>query len=100
MGRALGSLNKITRAENDVFDLAFKKLGGWKGLVKWAKNGHLGEFYTLYVKRQPKHIKTEDTNKTHEQFIQMIKNEQEQRQLEKGKPVMVLDAPVKEAGKS
>ncbi len=69
-------------------------------MVKWAQNGNLGMFYKLYVKRLPKILQIEDTNKTHEQFITMIKDEQEKKLLEKGKPVMVLDAPAKVAEKS
>ncbi len=90
---------RVPKKIREQFGDCFERMGGVEGLYEWAQE-NLKSFYTLYAKMAEKHIKTEDTNKTHEQFIEMIRIEQEQRRIESGKPVMVLDAPAKVAEKS
>jgi hypothetical protein len=55
-GRPKGSINKIARAAKENIEIAFDRLGGIEGLVKWAgKNDHnRGIFYqSLYSKILP-----------------------------------------------
>lgn len=54
-GRPKGVPNKVTTAAKEAFALAFDKLGGIDGLVKWANSDpdNLKVFYTLYARLIP-----------------------------------------------
>lgn len=101
-GRHPGQLNRITTAHNLVFSEAFDLLGGVDGLIKWAqglegtctipKDGNnLALFYTLFAKRLPKHQINEDLNRSHEQFIELMKIENQQRLETAGQPVGLIE---------
>lgn len=101
MTRPLNSPNEVTRITREVFNLAFEQLGGVPALVRWAnglegtcttaKNGNnLKHFYTLFAKVLPKEIKTEDVNRTHEQFVEFMKLQDDQKKLDEGKPATLL----------
>ena len=95
MPRTVGAVNESTRITREVFNLAFTELGGVQRLVEWAeKDDNLKHFYTLFAKVLPKEVKTEDQNRTHEQFIEW--SEQKDRELlaEAGKPAGLIEAPV------
>ncbi len=107
MSRPFGSENEQTRVTREVFSQAFLELEGVAGLVKWAKglegtctvpkNGdNLKDFYKLFAKTLPKEIKTEDKNKTQENFVKWIQAEEERLSLEKGTPAKMIDAPCEE----
>jgi hypothetical protein len=91
-GRPLGSKDQITKVTRQVFNDAFLELGGVPALVEFAKESttNMRHFYTLFAKVLPKEVKTEDMNRTHEQFIELMKLENEQREIDKGKPVALL----------
>ena len=102
MSREVGSENAITKATREVFTKAFFMLGGEDRLVKWAnglegtcttpKNGdNLKHFYTLFVKQLPKHVKTEDVNKSQENFVKWIQAEEAKRKLEAGTPAKLIE---------
>ena len=94
MPRTVGAVNESTRITREVFNLAFTELGGVRRLVEWAeKDDNLKHFYTLFAKVLPKEIKTEDQNRAHEQFIELMMMEEEQRKLEEGKPFEFIEAP-------
>jgi len=93
MPRTVGAVNESTRITREVFNLAFTELGGVRRLVEWAeKDDNLKHFYTLFAKVLPKEIKTEDQNRTHEQFIELMMMDEERKKLEEGKPAMLIDA--------
>ena len=93
MPRTVGAVNESTRITREVFNLAFTELGGVQRLVEWAeKDDNLKHFYTLFAKVLPKEIKTEDQNRTHEQFIELMMMDEERKKLEEGKPAMLIDA--------
>ena len=105
MGRPLGSENHITRVTRDVFSQAFLEIGGVSALVKWARGltgtcttlkagdkDNLKDFYKLFAKTLPKEIKTEDVNKTQENFVKWIQAEEERLRIEKGTPVKLIEA--------
>lgn len=54
-GRPKGSVNKATASAKEAFALAFDELGGFGGMVKWAKADpdNLKTFYTLYARLIP-----------------------------------------------
>ena len=54
-GRPAGTPNKVTTAAKEAFALAFDKLGGIEGLVRWANADpdNLKVFYTLYARLIP-----------------------------------------------
>ena len=109
MPRTPGSENEITKATREVFTKAFFMLGGEDRLARWAegyettcttekKNGNnLKQFYTLFAKTLPKHVKTEDINKSQENFVKWIQAEEERLRLEAGQPHKLIDSPVKVA---
>ncbi len=99
-----GTETERTKITREVFSEAFLNLEGVEGLVKWAKglegtctspkNGNnLKLFYTLFAKTLPKEIKTEDRNKTHEQFIKWIQSEEAKKLAESGQPTALIEAP-------
>jgi hypothetical protein len=101
-GRLPGAVSELTKVTREVFSEAFIHLGGAKGLIKWAKglegtcttakNGdNMSMFYTLFAKTLPKEIKTEDLNRTHEQFIELMKEDKEHKQLTAGKPLELVE---------
>lgn len=86
-----GSQNKITKITREVFNEAFQLLGGVPALVAWSKEeGNMKHFYTLFAKVLPKEIKTEDLNRTHEQFVELMRLLDEQKKLDEGKPAALL----------
>ena len=98
-----GCPNEITKATRHVFNEAFLKLGGVEALVKWAhglegtcttptKGDNMKHFYTLFAKTLPKEIKTEDMNRTHEQFIELIQMENQNKLETKGQPLELIEA--------
>ncbi len=102
---------ETTRIRREVFSKAFVQLGGVDRLVRWAeglegtctvpKNGNnLKDFYKLFAKTLPKEImnKTEDVNKSQENFVRWIQAEEEKLRLEEGRPDKILDVPAKVAG--
>jgi hypothetical protein len=54
-GRPKGSENKLTRSAKEAFQLAFEGLGGWEGMMAWAKRDtdNMKTFYTLYARLIP-----------------------------------------------
>lgn len=54
-GRPKGAVNKTTKGAKEAFALAFDELGGYEGMVKWAKSDpeNLKTFYTLYARLIP-----------------------------------------------
>lgn len=54
-GRPQGAVNKLTRSAKEAFALAFDKLGGYEGMVRWAQADpdNLKVFYTLYARLIP-----------------------------------------------
>jgi hypothetical protein len=92
MPRTVGAVNESTRITREVFSLAFAELGGVQRLVEWAeKDDNLKHFYTLFAKVLPKELKVEDQNRTHEQFIELMMKEAEQKEIEEGKPFELVD---------
>lgn len=105
-GSVPGRINNSTSAYNHVFSEAFDLLGEAQGisgverLVLWAEEenkygikSNLKEFYAIFAKRLPRiqHNTTEDLNRTHEAFIELMAM-QKQEQLEaKGQPVNLLE---------
>jgi hypothetical protein len=86
-----GCPNKITTIR-EKFGECFDRMGGVDALLEWAVSNKKS-FYNIYAKMASKEIKMENTNRTHEQFIEFMKLEAEQMQLDKGKPMMLVDAP-------
>jgi len=91
-----------TKVSREVFSEAFIGLGGADRLIKWAnglegtcttpKNGdNLKAFYTLFVKQLPKEIKTEDLNKSQENFVRYIQAQEARLKLESGTPAKMID---------
>ena len=94
---------EATRVTRKVFSEAFIGLGGVDRLIQWAKglegtcatpqNGdNMKEFYKLFAKTLPKEIKTEDVNKTQENFVKWIQAEEERLRIEKGTPAKLIEA--------
>ena len=54
-GRPKGAKNKTTVAAKEAFQMAFDELGGFKELVRWAKDDpdNRKVFYTLYARLIP-----------------------------------------------
>jgi hypothetical protein len=109
-GRIPGAVNELTKVTREVFSEAFIQLGGVPRLMKWAeglegtcttaKNGdNLKLFYTLFAKVLPKEIKTEDLNRTHEQFIELMKMDKEQKVLTAGQPLELVEVSTGTEGK-
>lgn len=103
MSRLEGTLNQRTLVTREVFSDAFIQLGGVPRMLKWAqekdKEGNtpnMSLFYTLFAKVLPKEIKTENLNRTHEQFIEMIRHMDTQDQIAQGRPAMLMVAENKE----
>ena len=103
-----GCPNEITKITRQVFSDAFVELGGVSRLMRWAQGyettcttetkpekTNLKHFYTLFAKVLPKEIKTEDMNRTHEQFIELINAENKQLELTKGEPAGLIEASAK-----
>ena len=88
-----GCPNKITTIR-EKFGECFDRMGGVDALLEWAEDNKKS-FYSMYAKMASKEIKMENTNRTHEQFIELMKLETEQKQLDKGKPMMLVDVPDK-----
>lgn len=99
------------RLTKEVFSLAFNRLGGVERLVKWAeglegtcttpaKGNNLKIFYTLFAKTLPKELKTEDMNKSQENFIKLIQAQEEQKRIEKGTPTKLIEASVENLDKN
>ena len=59
-GRPSGVPNKTTIAAKEAFALAFDELGGYAGMVAWAKRDpdNLKVFYTLYARLIPTDVTT------------------------------------------
>ena len=59
-GRPKGAVNKTTIAAKEAFALAFDELGGYEGMVAWAKRDpdNLKVFYTLYARLIPTDVTT------------------------------------------
>lgn len=60
-GRLKGELNKITLSQKEAYDFAFNQLGGGAGLLKWAMDGNITDFYKLYAKMLPTNMSTNVT---------------------------------------
>lgn len=99
-----GIPNQITKITREVFSQAFIELGGVDRLMRWAQGyettcteeakpatSNMKHFYTLFAKVLPKEIKIEDTNRTHEQFIELINAENKQLELTKGEPTGLIE---------
>ena len=93
-----GCPNKITTIR-EKFGECFDRMGGVDALLDWAE-GNKKSFYNIYAKMASKEIKMENTNRTHEQFIELMMLEKEQRKLDKEKPVVLIDTPGKTDHKS
>ncbi|MGR3303654.1 MAG: hypothetical protein ACUZ8I_14310 [Candidatus Scalindua sp.] len=100
-----GCPNEITKVTRHVFNDAFIELGGVSRLMRWAQGyettctteakpdkTNLKHFYTLFAKVLPKEIKTEDMNRTHEQFIELIQMENQHMLDTKGKPLELVES--------
>ena len=61
-GRPKGTPNRTTIAAKEAFALAFDELGGYAGMVAWAKRDpdNLKVFYTLYARLIPTDITSKD----------------------------------------
>jgi hypothetical protein len=59
-GRPKGVPNKLTTSAKEAFALAFEGLGGYEGMIKWAKSDpdNLKTFYSLYSKLIPVDLTT------------------------------------------
>lgn len=59
-GRPVGAVNRTTVAAKEAFALAFDELGGYAGMVAWAKRDpdNLKVFYTLYARLIPTDVTT------------------------------------------
>ena len=54
-GRVKGTPNKSTASAKEAFTLAFKGLGGYEALTKWARNNET-EFFKLYARLIPAEV--------------------------------------------
>jgi hypothetical protein len=54
-GRGKGTLNKSTASAKEAFTLAFKGLGGYEALTKWARDNET-EFFKLYARLIPAEV--------------------------------------------
>ena len=73
---------------------------GLEGTCTTPKHGdNLKLFYTLFAKTLPKEIKTEDKNKTQENFVKWIQAEEERLKLEKGSPAKMIECSGDEISK-
>jgi hypothetical protein len=84
-----GCPNKITTIR-EKFGECFDRMGGVDALLEWAE-GNKKSFYNIYAKMASKEIKMENTNRTHEQFIEMMMLEGEQKKLEEGKTAALIN---------
>lgn len=101
MSRPLGSPTLITKVR-DCFFTVFEQLGGSQGLYDWANKNDQNKkaFYTMCVKLSPKEIKTENMNRTHEQFIEAIMQENKRLELSRGKPSALIEITTGNQGKT
>ncbi len=78
------------------FATVFALHGGATGLYNWTleDKANLKAFYLAYGKMVPKEIKTEDANKTHEQFIRLHQSQEEQKRIDKGTPHKLIEVNV------
>ena len=92
MSRA-GCPNILTKGIREQFNIVFALHGGATGLYNWTlkDESNLKAFYLMYAKMVPKELKIEDANRTHEQFIKLTQAQEEQRRIDKGTPVKMID---------
>lgn len=55
-GRQKGTQNKLTVTIKEAVLEAFVLLGGVREMVKWAKDGHQGEFYRIVARLIPTEV--------------------------------------------
>ncbi len=94
-----GSGNLITREMKEEIVEVFNLHGGAQGLFEWSAKSDANRkvFYLIWSKMIPKETKTEDINKTQENFVKWIQAEEEKLKLAEGKPSKILDAPAEVA---
>ncbi len=84
-----GTTNKITTIR-EQFGECFERLGGIDALEQFGReNPKL--FYNMYSKMAEKSLKIETRDRTHEAFIELMLNKQQQRIESKGQPVSLLE---------
>ncbi len=66
----------------------------WFALTEWGKT-HKTNFFKIYASMHPKKLKTTVENR-HEDFVFAIMEVQRRELEEKGKPVLLIDAPCEE----
>jgi len=80
-GRPKGAKDKITRTAKENIEKVVKELGGYEGILKWAKkNNHTqGLLYSWYFKMLPTNVSVEgDLNVTYQlsdKFLPKTDNE-------------------------
>lgn len=84
---------KVPKSIRDQFGEAFEKLGGVDELINWARDNKKS-FYSLFAKMVTKEIKLEDVNKSQENFVKLIQAQEEQKRIDKGTPVKMIDVDV------
>lgn len=89
-----GCQNVVSSEMRQSFYDVFARNGGTQGLYDWSNESKDNKrtFYLMCIKILPKEIKTEDLNRTHEQFIELMKLEKEHKQLTAGKPLELVEA--------
>jgi len=61
-GRPKGAVNKTTVLAKEAYQLAFDGLGGWEGMMAWAKRDpdNLKAFYAMYARLIPMDVTSKD----------------------------------------
>jgi hypothetical protein len=101
-GRLEGSRNKISNSIRQDFHDVFDAVGGVEGMRQWVwsdiKNRKV--FYQMYAKMVTKEVVTEDKNKSHDQFVKWIQEQEAEEKKEIGVPLKLIEGGVTLAGNS
>ncbi|MEE9215107.1 MAG: hypothetical protein V3U54_10005 [Thermodesulfobacteriota bacterium] len=92
-----GCPNKITTIRQK-FGECFDRMGGVDALLEWAEDNK-SQFYNMFSKMATKEIKTEDKNKSQENFVKWIQAEEEKLRLEEGTPAKMIECSGDEISK-
>lgn len=94
MARPVGSKSQVTQMRENWCEV-FSLMGGIQGLLAWGMENQTA-FYKTYAKLAPKEIITEDKNRTHDQFVKWIQDQEEKEQI--GTPLKLIEGGVKWEG--
>ncbi len=95
-GRQVGTGNKLNTDIKELFLVVLSEGGGKEWLAKWAKK-HETAFFKVLAQFHPKEVHGTIEHK-HEDFISMLAEERDKKNLEAGQPFKMIETNAQEMG--